>query len=514
MNSNTNTHRRTCRHARPDDMPTHCLWYAMNNPEEDRCAPCREYDDEMLARFNHAREVRRQREAERAVPPAGRCPGGFNGDDGNPNCTGRTAEGNNYGLCESCEYIRRQVALDEIFIRHNMSVTAGVAGEEPETILGGGSASGGLPQRVIIERCERCRRDIYDDEQAYTQRTHTVREEDGEPMVEDLLVCSDCDRGNARALANATRRVVRHGANRVHQVMPAIQATVVQPAVEATAVAPAPQAHDDCCVCMDNDATSWSRLMCGHEVCTPCLGQLQRGDITSRPSPDRYQIGECPNDVICPMCRAPSGNTDPVELHQRLDKYRKRLITIRDEHSRIARETLTRHTEDINRERRRGQAEAKRWEDRWDAQKLEIETLKRQLAEAQARQRPAKACDGCSNPQEDDRVPYCNGCMSTLYGENWARDNGLEQPAQKVGGGGGRAEAVARPEEPRVVIPRHQPAVMVGGGGGGPTPRRPCRCPDCETPKPTQRRCDGRTCRANNRDTPCCKRCQYCPACR
>ena len=443
-------------------------------------------------------------------------------------CRGQVAEGNNYGLCGACELKRRQDALDEIFARHNMSVTAGVAGEEPETILGGGSASGGMPQRVIIERCERCRRDIYDDEQAYTQRTHTVREEDGEPMVEDLLVCSDCDRGDARALANASRRVVRRSVVNgvsVHTVMPAIQATVVQPAVEATAVASAPQAHDDCCVCMDNDATSWSRLMCGHEVCTPCLGQLQRGDITSRPSPDRYQIGECPNDVICPMCRAPSGNTDPVELHQRLDKYRKRLISIRDEHSRIARETLTRHQTQVNNltieagSARTFQRSAERQVLEKDR---EIAELKRQLAEAQARQRPAKACDGCSKPQEDERVPYCNGCMSALYGENWARDNGLEQPAQKVGGGGGRAEAVAPAPITRadaMAIERQAGmggarAVLVGGGGGGPTPRRPCRCPDCETPKPTQRRCDGRTCRANNRDTPCCKRCQYCPACR
>jgi hypothetical protein len=354
-----------------------------------------------------------------------------------------------------------------------MSVTAGVAGEEPETvILGGGSASGGIDHRIMVVDCERCGRGMYNPNSGWTYK-----------------VCSDCEGEATRA-----RQAV---------------AVVVQPAVEATAVAPAPQAHDDCCCCLGNDAESWSRLTCGHEVCTPCLGQLQRGDITSRPSPDRYQIGECPNDVICPMCRAPSGNTDPVELHQRLDKYRKRIISIRDEHSRIATDTHRRFREENEKTAR----EAKRWESRCELRDAEIATLKRQLAEAQARQRPAKACDGCSKPQEDERVPYCNGCMSTLYGENWARDNGLDQ---KVGGGGGRAEAVAvaRPEEPRVVIPRHQPAVMVGGGGGGPTPRRPCRCPDCETPKPTQRRCDGRNCRANNRDTPCCKRCQYCPACR
>lgn len=287
-------------------------------------------------------------------------------------------------------------------------------------------------------------------------------------------------------------------------------AVVVQPAVEATAVAVAPQAHDDCCVCMDNEATSWSRLMCGHEVCTPCLGQLQRGDITSRPSPDRYQIGECPNDVICPMCRAPSGNTDPVELHQRLEKYRRRLITIRDEHSRIARDTLNRQREEVERVRRAGDAEAKRLRDIANAREVEIATLKRQLAEAQARQRPTKACDGCSKPQEDDRVPYCNGCMSALYGENWARDNGLEPPAQKIGGS---RVVEAQAQAPRVIVHRNEPAVMVGGGGGGPT-RKPCRCPDCQTPKPTQRRCPGPACVRNNRDTPCCKRCDLCPTCR
>jgi hypothetical protein len=86
-------------------------------------------------------------------------------------CRGQVAEGNNYGLCEVCERQRRQVALDEIFARHNMSA------------IGGGSASGRMNLRAVIEQCERCRRDIYDDEQAYTQRIHTVREEDGEPMV-------------------------------------------------------------------------------------------------------------------------------------------------------------------------------------------------------------------------------------------------------------------------------------------------------------------------------------------
>jgi len=407
MNSNTNN-RRTCRHARSDDMPSHCLWHT-ETPDHDRCAPCQAYDAEQARRLRDAREARRQRDAERAVPQAGICPGAFNGD--NPNCTGTTAEGNNYGLCESCEYIRRQDALQQMW-------------------------------------------DIHADE-------------------------------TAEAMA-----------------------VVVQPAVEATAVAVAPQAHDDCCVCMGNEATSWSRLMCGHEVCTPCLGQLQRGDITSRPSPDRYQIGECPNDVICPMCRAPSGNTDPVELHQRLDKYRRRLITIRDEHSRIAIDTQRRFREESERTRRAHDAETKRLRDIANAREVEIATLRRQLAEAQAQRRPTKACDGCSKPQEDDRVPYCNGCMSALYGENWARDNGLEAPAQKVGGGGGRVV------EPVVVIPRHQPAVMVGGGGGGPTPRKPCRCPDCQTPKPTQRRCPGPACVRNNRDTPCCKRCDLCPQCR
>lgn len=484
MNSNTNSNRRTCRHADPGDhMPTHCLWFTAS-PEEDRCAPCLAYHLDTLARIQHAREVKRQREAERAVPQAGICRNGQT-DDLNA-CRGRVAEGNNYGLCGDCETRRRQVALDEIFARHNMSVTAGVAGEEPETILGGGSASGGMPIRLPIEACRRCQRDIYDNDRCVLEG--------------DQVICWDC-RGQAVAVV----------------VQPAVEATVVQ-TTDLQAVAP--QAHDDCCCCLGNDAESWSRLMCGHEVCTPCLGQLQRGDITSRPSPDRYQIGECPNDVICPMCRAPSGNTDPVELHQRLDKYRKRINTMRDEHSRIATDTHRRFREENEKTVR----ECRVREARCDARDDEVRDLRRQLAEAtrqlaeaQARQRPAKACDGCSKPQEDDRVPYCNGCMSTLYGENWARDNGLEAPAQKVGGGGGRvveAVAVARAEEPRVVIPRHQPAVMVGGGGGGPTPRRPCRCPDCETPKPTQRRCDGRNCRANNRDTPCCKRCQYCPACR
>jgi hypothetical protein len=314
-------------------------------------------------------------------------------------------------------------------------------------------------------------------------------------------------------------------------------ATVVQPAVEAVAVqavTPTAPQHDDCCCCLGNEADSWSRLMCGHEVCTPCLGQLQRGDITSRPSPDRYQIGECPNDVICPMCRAPSGNTDPVELHQRLDKYRKRINTMRDEHSRIARETLTRQIQEVERITRANNVEFKRMRDTVNARDDEIATLKRQLAEAT--RRPAKACDGCSKPQEDDRVPYCNGCMSALYGENWAQDNGLVPPAQKVGGGGGRAEA--RPDERVVVIPRHQPAttvtlaeamaierragmggaraVLVGGGGGGAsaTPRRPCTTPNCETAKPTQRRCPGNGCQRNHRDTPCCKRCDTCPQCR
>ena len=43
-----------------------------------------------------------------------------------------------------------------------------------------------------MEQCERCHRDIYNDQQAYLQRVHSVREEDGEPMVEDLRVCDEC----------------------------------------------------------------------------------------------------------------------------------------------------------------------------------------------------------------------------------------------------------------------------------------------------------------------------------
>ena len=416
MNSNTNN-RRTCRHARSDDMPSHCLWHT-ETPDHDRCAPCQAYDAEQARRLRDAREARRQRD--QVMPQA-----------------------------------ERERILQQMWDIH--------ADETAEA----------MAVRTHIVDCERCGRGMYNSDSGWT-----------------YTVCSDCEGEATRA-----RQAV---------------AVVVQPAVEATAVAVAPQAHEDCCVCMGNEATSWSRLMCGHEVCTPCLGQLQRGDITSRPSPDRYQIGECPNDVICPMCRAPSGNTDPVELHQRLDKYRRRLNTIRDEHSRIATDTQRRFREESERTRRAHDAETKRLRDIANAREVEIATLRRQLAEAQAQRRPAKACDGCSKPQEDDRVPYCNGCMSALYGENWARDNGLEQ---KVGGGGGQAKAEAR-GEPMVVIPRHQPAVMVGGGGGGPTPRKPCRCPDCETPKPTQRRCPGPACVRNNRDTPCCKRCDLCPQCR
>ena len=156
MNSNTNN-RRTCRHAYSDDMPSHCLWHSESN-DHDRCAPCQAYDAEQARRLRDAREVSRQREARRIMCRNGQT------DDLNA-CRGTVAEGNNYGLCGDCETRRRQVALDEIFARHNMSVTAGVAGEEPETILGGGSASGGMPQRVVIEQCERCSRDIYDNEQ-------------------------------------------------------------------------------------------------------------------------------------------------------------------------------------------------------------------------------------------------------------------------------------------------------------------------------------------------------------
>jgi hypothetical protein len=165
-------------------------------------------------------------------------------------------------------------------------------------------------------------------------------------------------------------------------------------------------------------------------------------------------------------------------------------------------------------------------EARCDARDDEVRDLRRQLAEAtrqlaEATRRPAKACDGCSKPQEDDRVPYCNGCMSALYGENWARDNGLDAPAQKVGGGGGRAEAPAPITRAEAMAIERQAgmggarAVLVGGGGGdAPTPRRPCRTPNCETAKPTQRRCPGNGCRANHRDTPCCKRCDMCPQCK
>ncbi len=464
-------------------------------------------------------------------------------------CRGLVADGNEHGLCSACETKRRQDALDEIFARHNMSATA----------VGGGGASGAMNLRTVMERCERCDRDIYDDQRAYLQRTHSIREEDGEPMVEDLLVCDDCNlmpTVDARALANATRRVVRHGTDGRVTVMPthrgvdctvcgrtiydgvgtvcsgcvgegfttAITATVVQPAVEAVAVQAvtptAPPQHDDCCCCLGNDATAWTKMACGHEVCTDCHTSLRNSDVTSVTSRDAMILGfgGCQRDVICPLCRAQNASNDPVELHQRLDRYRKKVVDMTESNRRSCDEIRRMARVECDATRRATDAELKRLRDIADARSVEIATLKRQLAEAQARQRPAKTCDGCSKPQEDDRVPYCNGCMSALYGENWARDNGLEAPAQKHGGGRaleGQAKAEAR-GEPMVVIPRHQPAVMVGGGGGGadaPTPRRPCRTPNCETAKPTQRRCPGIGCRANHRDTPCCKRCVVCPQC-
>jgi hypothetical protein len=390
-------------------------------------------------------------------------------------------------------------------------------------------------------------------------------------MVEDMLVCSDCDRGDAVA-GRQVGRVIRRTAGGRVRTMPAhrgvdctvcgrtiydgtgtvcsgcvgegftaITATVVQPAVEAVAVQAvtltAPPQHDDCCCCLGNEATNWTKMACGHEVCSDCHTSLRNSDVTSVTSRDAMILGMagvCQRDVICPLCRAQNQSNDPVELHQRLARYRQKVTDMTESNRRSCDEIRRMARVECDATRRASDAEVKRLRDIANAKDIEIATLKRQLAEAT--RRPAKTCDGCSKPQEDDRVPYCNGCMSALYGENWAEDNGLVPPAQKVGGGGGRAEA--RPDERVVVIPRYQPAttvtraeamaierqagmggaraVLVGGGGGGAsaTPRRPCTTPNCETAKPTQRRCPGNGCLRNHRDTPCCKRCDTCPQCK
>jgi hypothetical protein len=391
-------------------------------------------------------------------------------------------------------------------------------------------------------------------------------------MVEDMLVCSDCDQGDAVA-GRQVGRVIRRSASGRVTVMPthrgvdctvcgqtiydgvgtvcsgcvgegfttAITATVVQPAVEAVAVQAvtptAPPQHEDCCCCLGNDATAWTKMACGHEVCTDCHTSLRNSDVTSVTSRDAMILGfgQCQRDVICPLCRAQNASNDPVELHQRLDRYRKKVVDMTESNRRSCDEIRRMARVECDATRRATDAELKRLRDIANARDIEIATLKRQLAEAQAPRRPAKTCDGCSKPQEDDRVPYCNGCMSALYGENWARDNGLEAPAQKHGGGGGRAEArademvaVRQQYKPDISVTRAEAmaierqagmggarAVLVGGGGGdAPTPRRPCRTPNCETAKPTQRRCPGNGCRANHRDTPCCKRCDMCPQCK
>jgi hypothetical protein len=374
--------------------------------------------------------------------------------------------------------------------------------------IGGGGASGAMNLRVHsddegVEWCMLCDREIRSEEQTYLENNCRI-------------VCSDCNRGNA-----------------VPQPRPQVQAilataTVVQPAVEAVAVqavTPTAPQHDDCCCCLGNDATAWTKMACGHEVCTPCHTGLLNSSVTSETSRDAMILGfaGCQRDVICPLCRAQNPSNDPVELHQRLARYRKKVTDMTESNRRSCDEIRRMARVECDSVRRASDAEVKRWQDIANARDIANAILQRQLAEAT--RRPAKTCDGCSKPQEDDRVPYCNGCMSALYGENWARDNGLEAPAQKQGGGGQRceAQAEARPDEPRVVIPRYQPAVMVGGGGGGgdrmsagasATPRRPCRTPNCETAKPTQRRCPGNGCQRNHRDTPCCKRCDTCPQCR
>lgn len=437
-------------------------------------------------------------------------------DDSNA-CRGQVADGNEHGLCSACETKRRQDALDEIFARHNMSPGW-------HHISSSSSASGVMNLRVqsddseVMDTCMRCDREILACEQSYLEDNCRI-------------VCSDCDRGDAVPLGFAGEREDTVVYSRALIVEAPITATVFQPAVEAVAVqaVQAPQ-HDDCCCCLGNDATAWTKMACGHEVCSDCHTSLRNSNVTSVTSQDAFVLGcgGCHRDIICPLCRAQNQSNDPVELHQRLAKYRQKVTDMTESNRRSCDEIRRMARVECDATRRASDAEINRLRDIATAKDIEIATLKRQLAEAHARQRPAKTCDGCSKPQEDDRVPYCNGCMSTLYGENWARDNGLEQPAQMACGGGGRAEA--RPDEPRVVIPRHQPAVMVtsmshairgdalmvggGGGGGAPTPRRPCRCPDCVTAKPTQRRCPGNACVRNNRDTPCCKRCDVCPACR
>lgn len=470
-------------------------------------------------------------------------------------CRGQVADGNEYGLCHACELKRRQDALDEIFARHNMSASASTDD--------------------VIDHCEKCHRDIHVGERTYIQRTHSIREEDGEDMVEDMLVCSDCDRGDAVA-GRQVGRVIRRTAGGRVRTMPAhrgvdctvcgrtiydgtgtvcsgcvgegftapITATVVQPTVEAVAVQAvtltAPPQHDDCCCCLGNEATNWTKMACGHEVCSDCHTSLRNSDVTSVTSRDALILGMagvCQRDVICPLCRAQNQSNDPVELHQRLARYRQKVTDMTESNRRSCDEIRRMARVECDATRRASDAEIKRLRDIADGNKRDfnasmqvIEDLKRQLAEAKGR--PAKTCDGCSKPQEDDRVPYCNGCMSALYGENWAEDNGLVPPAQKVGGGGARADervVVRQMYKPDTSVTRAEAmaierqagmggarAVLVGGGGGGdaPTPRRPCRTPNCETAKPTQRRCPGNGCLRNHRDTPCCKRCDTCPQCK
>jgi len=286
-------------------------------------------------------------------------------------------------------------------------------------------------------------------------------------------------------------------------------------------IKPKPPTHDDCMVCMDSDVPSWTRMMCGHEVCTPCHTGLQQGEITSQTSVDRYQIGECPNDVICPMCRAINPNNDPVELHQRLNKYRQRINTIRSEHSRIASETMERREAEIRAIRRASENEAKRLREKCEERDRDIADLRLRIAEMERQPaRPVTACSMCRNPYHED-TPYCLGCMEMAFGEDWAKDNGVKMatPARVSGeqmvvkqrygpdiavasaGGGGA------PERIKVGGGGTPRAVMVGGGGAE-TQRRPCQNPGCETPKNTQRRCP------HHENTPCCKRCDRCRVCK
>jgi len=379
-------------------------------------------------------------------------------DDMPTYCKGRT-DSVEQEYCEPCrkynaemlearrERARRERALQDCFDRHADDIARACADRTAEIET--------QTDITAVETCEKCKRDILNCEQA--------------EMVGDRLMCTRC--------------------------------------------AQKENVHDDCPICLENEPNggSWTKLDCGHEMCVQCYAQCQANIQTSEMVDDYMVLGHHCRNVKCPMCRAVDGCSSVPELRRRIECYKAKVATERTRHQAENNRILTQLNNSVleagtaKTHQREAERQAMADRQRVLEKDREIADLKRQIAEMsdKAYRPPQKNCPLCNNANHERNAPYCHACMCQNFGDDW-----MEQQ-QRI-----------RPEEPVIVRQRYGPdtivhagggggggGVKVGGGGGG-VQRRPCRNPDCETPKPTQRRCP------HHEDTPCCKRCDRCRVCK